>query len=118
MNFLKYRKEKLLPILVNRASIFFLLMCILTFSFYAAGNTQDFLDSTQLFLLRLYVILGTFLITSSFFGAILEIIRVFREKKIRYFLRASAYILMLIFGIISIMAVLFIIALSQGNTAY
>lgn len=37
----------------GRAAVFFFLLSVLLFFFYILGNYQDFLDSTQLFLLSL-----------------------------------------------------------------
>ena len=116
MNFFKVKNDKLLPILINRTAIFFFIMCLFTIILYVAGTYQNFIDSTQLSLLNLYVILGFFLITASFFGIILEFMRMIREKKNRYLLRAGGYLLLFVFGVISILAVLFIIALSEGNS--
>ena len=116
MNFFRIRNDKLLPILINRTAIFFFIMCLFIIVLYAAGTYQNFIDSTQLSLLNLYVILGFFLITASFFGIFLEIMRMIREKKTRYLLRAGGYLFLLLFGILTILAVLFIIALSEGNS--
>jgi hypothetical protein len=38
---------------VGRAVVFFFILSVLLFFFYLLGNYQDFLDSTQLFLLSL-----------------------------------------------------------------
>ena len=115
MNFWRFPKEKLIPILINRTAIFFFLMCLLTIFLYAAGTAQGFIDSTQLALLRLYLVLGVFLCTSSVFGIFLEIIRVIRQKLLRYLFRALGYLFLLAFGASTVMAVLFIIALSEGT---
>ena len=111
----RLRKERLLPILINRTAIFFFLMCLLTIFIYAAGTIQGFIDSTQLALLRLYLVLGFFLSSSSLFGIFLEIIRVIRLKMTRYLFRALGYLILLAFGVATVLAVLFIIALSEGT---
>ena len=117
MDFSRYKIERLLPILINKTAIFFFLMCLLTIFLYAAGTSQGFIDSTQLSLLRLYVILGIFLMTASVFGMFLELSRVLRRKMPRYLLRAGGYFLLLVFAILTVLVVLFIIALSDGNMA-
>jgi len=118
MNLSKLRIDRLLPVLINRTVIFFFLMCLLTLILYAAGTTQNFIDSTLLALLQFYQVIGTFLITSSFFGVIMELSRAIRLKRGGYVLRAGAYFLLMIFGIVSMLLVLFIITISQGNVTY
>jgi hypothetical protein len=116
MGFFRYRKEKLLPVLVNRTVIFFFLTCLLTLFFYIAGTVQNFIDSTQLTLLKLYTVLGVFLTVSSLSGIILAVLRYIRMKKLRYLLRAGAYALLTFFALATVLAAVFIIALSEGNT--
>ena len=115
MDHLSNQKEKLLPILVSRTVIFFFLMCIITIFLYLAGTIQGFIDSTQLFLLRLYTVLGIFLSVVSIVGMILNLQRLFRTKKTRYLLRAGVYILMVLFGAATVLAVMFIITVSEGT---
>ena len=115
MKLSRLRKERLLPILINRTAIFFFLMSLLTIFLYAAGTVQGFIDTTQLNLLRLYVFLGIFLAAASVFGIFLELNRAVNQKRTRYLLRASAYLFLAVFGVATIMAALFILALSEGN---
>jgi hypothetical protein len=115
MGFPWIRKEKLLPILVSRAVVFFLSMSVLTLFLYAAGTVQGFIDSTQIVLLRLYVILGISLSVFSFAGMILNLRRFFILKKPRYLFRAGGYLLLVVFGIVTVLLSLFIIAISGGN---
>ena len=115
MDFFRFKKKRLLPILVNRAAIFFFLVCLLTMFLYAAGTVQGFIDSTQLFLLRLYTVLGILLTLSSTLGIILSFGRFFRVKKTRYLLRAGGYIFLAVFGVVTVLVVVFIVAVSRGN---
>ena len=115
MGFPGHLKEKLLPILVSRTAIFFFIMCLLTLFLYAVGTVQGFIDTTQLALLRLYAILGTFLVSSSICGLILDFRRFLRAKRARYLVRAAGYFLLVLFGICTVLAVLFIVTLSGGN---
>ena len=115
MGFSRYLKERLLPILVNRTVVFFFLMCLLTLFLYAVGTVQDFIDSTQLSLLRLYGVLGIFLTIASVYGIALNLGRLIKNKKSRYLLRAGGYMLLVIFGFVSVMAAMFIITLSEGS---
>jgi hypothetical protein len=115
MVFSRYLKEKLLPILVSRTVIFFSFMCLLTLFLYAAGTTQEFVDSTQLSLLRLYTVLGIFLTVGSVCGMALDLKRLIKIKKIRYLMRAGGYLLLAVLGAATVLVVMFIITLSRGN---
>ena len=115
MRFSRLRKERLLPILINRTVIFFFVMSILTMLLYVTGTVQGFIDSTQLTLLRLYSIFGVFLSTSSAFGVFLDILRFARLRRTRYLFRAGGYVFMVFFGIATVLAALFIITLAEGN---
>jgi hypothetical protein len=90
-------------------------MCLLTLFLYAAGTIQEFIDSTQLALLNLYSTLGILLIISSIAAATLNFIRFAKTKKKRYVFRAGAYLLIIIFGGLSVFAVAAIIAVSGGS---
>jgi len=117
MIFSRLSKDKLLYILVNRTVIFFFIMCLLTLSLYAAGTHQGFVDSTQLFLLRLYENLAIFLMVTSFCGIVLDIQRGTRTKRKRYFFRAGGYLILVVFSIFTVLLVMAIAALSIGRTA-
>ena len=114
----RYLKEKLLPILASRITAFFFLMCLFTWFLYAAGTVQGFIDTTQLALLRLAVVLGIFLIMASVYGLILLLGRFFREKRFRYLFRSGAYLFLMVFGAITLLASMFIITASTGNWTF
>ncbi len=66
----------------GRAVVFFFLFTLLVFFFYLLGNLQDFLDSTQLFLvflLNLSLILQ--IVTSVYFAGFL-VMRSIKEKRV------------------------------------
>jgi len=109
-------KQKLLPILVSRTVIFFFIMSLLLILLYVAGTVQGFIDSTQFSLLRLYTVSGIFLTITSVFGTLLDVVRFLKNNKIRYLFRACGYMLLVIFGVITVLAVMFIITISGGNT--
>ena len=117
MNFSGYFKSKFLPILVNRTVIFFFLMCLLTLAIYTVGTAQGFIDSTQLNLLKLYVVLGILLFVTAVFGFSLGLARFFGSKRTRYLVRAGGYLALVIFAAVTVLAVIFIITLSGGNAA-
>ena len=115
MVFPRFNREKLLPIMINRTAIFLFIMCILTLYLYAIGTSQDFIDTTQLSLLRLYVVFAIFLATTSSCGIILNIVRFLAQKKIRYLLRAAGYLLLVLYGTATLLTVMFIFTLSSGS---
>jgi len=115
LEFTRFSKERLLPILVNRTALFFFVMSVLTLFLYAAGTVQEFTDATQFALLALYSVLGIFLTITSLSGIILDMIRFISAKKGRYFFRAGGYLFLVIFGVVTVMAVMVIFALSGGE---
>ena len=117
MNSSSPKIEKLLPILINRTVLFFFLMSLLTLFFYLAGTAQGFMDSTQFLLLRLYTVFGIFLAITSASGVILDLSRLIRTKRIRYLFRAGGYVFLVIFGIVTVIIVMAIIAISGGDGA-
>ena len=112
MFFFGYQKEKILPILINRSMIFLFFMGLLTLLLYTAGTIQEFIDSTQVSLLRFYTVLGIFLTIVSLCGMILDVSRFLKIKKVRYLLRAGGYILLVIFSVTTVLAAMLIITLS------
>ena len=115
MNFW-FDKNKFLPILINRTVIFTFLICLLFITVYIAGTIQGFIDSTQLSLLKFYSIFGISLIVTSLCGTVIGIVRFFRNRKIRYLARASGYIFLVIFGLVTVLGSMFIITLTRGNS--
>ena len=110
-------KERLFPILVNRTAIFFLIMSFLTLFLYTIGTMQGFVDSTQLSLLSFYVIMSSCLVLASVCGTVINILRFRTQKKARYLLRAAGYLLLVLFGAVAVLTVMFIFTLSAGNGA-
>ena len=90
-------------------------MCVLTLFLYVAGTIQSFIDSTQLFLLNLYFILGIFLTIAAASGLVLDLNRFSSTKKTRYLLRAGGYVFLLLFGVLTVFAASVITAISDGN---
>jgi hypothetical protein len=115
MGFSRFSEERLLPILINRMVLFFFVMGILTLFLYAAGTVQEFTDSTQFTLLAIYSVLGIFLTVTAISGIVLDLGRFISTKKGRYFLRAGGYLLLVVFGAVTVLAVMAILALSGGE---
>ena len=115
MNFLSFPKEKLLPILANRTAVFFFVMCLLTLFLYIAGTVQEFTDSTQLSLLKVYPVLRIFLTVASVCGMVLALSRSIKTRKARYVLRAGGYLLLIVFAVATVFTVMAIVAISGGD---
>jgi len=92
-------------------------MSLLTLFIYAVGTNQGFTDSIQLSLLRLYIALGLFLSVTSVYGIIISAGRFIKLKKVRYIFRTGTYVFLVVFGVSTVLAVMFIITLSAGNGA-
>ena len=108
-------KEKLFPMLINRAVIFFLFMCLITIFIYVIGTLRGFVDSTQLALLRFYTVLGIFLTVMSICGAAIALRRFIKRREFRYLARAGGYVFLVILGAVTVLAVMFILIISKGN---
>ena len=93
-------------------------MCLLTLFLYLVGSVQGFIDSTQILLLRLYSILGIFLVITSASGVILDLWRFIRTKRIRYLFRAGGYVFLVVFGVFTVIVVMAIIAIAVGDRAW
>ena len=115
MNLYHDLKEKILPILINRTTIFLFIISIFTLFLYAAGTVQGFIDSTQNFLLSFYVVIGISLVFASIAGIAIDIGRLIKNRKARYLLRAGGYMFLMIFALVTVFAVMAIIAISEGN---
>ena len=122
-----------LPALLNRVVLFLFFMCLLVVFLYAIGNIQGFMDSTQLFLLKLSSILNLSMSAAAFFGFIQSIFSFIKRLKssldennprnngknhrFRFFRNAFFYVLLIVLGILSALAAIFVITVSGGNTA-
>ena len=115
MNLTGFSREKLFAILISRIVIFFFVMCLLTLFLYAAGTAQNFIDSTQFFLLNLYSFLGVMLTASSACGAIMDLRRFIRSKKVHHLFWAFGYLLLAILGVASFLFITAILAISGAK---
>ena len=108
-------KERMLPILINRTVIFFFIICIFILLLYAAGTVQGFIDSTQMALLSFYMVTGISLAFTSIAGMVINIGGIIKIRKARYFLMVGTYLLLIAFALVTVLAVMAIIAISEGN---
>ena len=79
--------------LIKRATVFLFISAMITLSFYIIGNIQNFLDSTQLFLLGLARLFGTLSIIASVVGIAGSVERMIHERSVRRLPSAFKYLL-------------------------
>jgi hypothetical protein len=108
-------KKPVIAILVKRTVLFFFFLSLLTVFLYAIGTAQEFMDRTQLLLLRILVILGLCLAMDSFYGVILNIWFFIHNRKIRFFGSSGIYFITGALGAVMAIAAAFIIVASGGN---
>ncbi len=65
----------------GRAAVFFFLLSVILFFFYILGNYQDFLDSTQMFLLSLLRLSLGLELASGAYQAIILVRRNLHERR-------------------------------------
>jgi hypothetical protein len=110
-------KKPVIAILVKRTILFFFFLCALTVFLYAIGTAQEFMDRTQLMLLRLAVVFGLSLAAGSLYGIALNCWFAFHDRKYRFFTGAGAYIILGLFGVAIATMAAFIIVAAGGNQA-
>jgi hypothetical protein len=108
-------KKPVIVILVKRAILFFFFLCVLTAFLYGIGTAQEFMDRTQLMLLRLSVVLGLSLAVGSVYGIALNFWLALTDRKYRFFGGAGMYMLSGLFGAATATLAAFIIVAAGGN---
>jgi hypothetical protein len=111
----RLQRKPLGAILIKRAVFFFLALCFLTLFLYAIGTGHEFMDTTQLLLLRLSMITGFFLAAASIYGFFLQLWLVFHEKNDRLLRGAGMYLGLSLAGIAVALFAVFIIVFAKGN---
>jgi hypothetical protein len=109
------KKKPVIAILVKRTVLFFFFLSVLTVFLYVIGTAQEFMDRTQLLLLRISVVLGLCLAMDSFYGVILNLWFLIHNRKIRFIGSSGIYFLTGILGALMAVAAAFIIVTSGGN---
>jgi hypothetical protein len=109
-------KKPVIAVLVKRAMLFFFFLCALTVFLYVIGTAQEFMDRTQLLLLRLSVVFGLSLAVGSIYGIALNCWFVFHDRKYRFFAGAGIYVVLGVFGGAIATLAAFIIVAAGGNS--
>ncbi|MFP3041768.1 hypothetical protein LQZ19_08085 [Treponema primitia] len=108
-------KKPFIAILVKRAVLFFFFLSLLVVYLYGIGTAQEFMDRTQLLLLRLSVILGLSLAVSSIYGIILNVWIIVHDRRYHFLGGAGFYIALGILGIAIATLAAFIMVAAGGN---
>jgi hypothetical protein len=111
----RLRKKSLGAILIKRTVFLFLVLCFLSLFLYAIGTRQEFMDTTQLLLLRLSMFTGFFLAAAAIYGFLLQLWLVFHEKNDRLLRDAGMYLGLSLAGIAAALFAVFIIVFAKGN---
>jgi hypothetical protein len=116
MPYFRPEKKPVIAVLVKRAILFFFFLCALTVFLYGVGTAQEFMDRTQLLLLRLSVVFGLSLAVGSLYGIVLNCWFGFHDRKYRFFAGAGTYIALGLFGVAIATLAAFIIVAAGGNS--
>jgi nitrate/nitrite transporter NarK len=108
-------KKPIIAILVKRTVCFFFILCFLTVFLYGIGTAQEFMDITQMFLLRVSVVLGLFQAVGSIYGLVLDLWFFFHDRKPRFLMGAAAYSILGVLGGLVAALGAFIVVVSGGS---
>lgn len=97
---MRLRRKPLLVLLVKRAVLFLTIMGGVTIFLYGVGTSQNFLEATQLGLLRLASLFGLLSAVGSLYGLALDLFFAYRLKARRFIAGAFAYALSAVFGVL------------------
>ena len=100
--------------LTGRATMFLILAVLSTFALYISGNFQQFLDSSQRFLLQWCSILTIILSLFSVTGFFQSIVMIILYKKLRFFIFTILYLITLAVTIVLFLLMYGITYLSVG----
>jgi hypothetical protein len=109
------RNKPLIAMLVKRTVSFFFGICMLLVFLYGVGTAQEFMDITQLILLRLSAVFGLFLGVGSIYGIILSVSLGVHGSNLRYLGDVGGYVLMGALGVVVSVLAIFILVVAEGN---
>jgi hypothetical protein len=110
-------KKPIIVILVRRAVLFFFFLCVMVAYLYGIGTAQEFMDRTQLLLLRLSLVLGLSLGIGSLYGFVLSVWLIVRKRKYRFLGDIGLYMVLGILGAAIATLAAFIMVSAGGNRA-
>jgi hypothetical protein len=83
--------KPLIALLVKRAVLFMFGSCALSLFLYAVGTAQEFLESTQLLLLRLSYLSALLLAIGAVYGLLLDLFFAYRLRRRTFLWGVLAY---------------------------
>jgi hypothetical protein len=101
--------------LVKGGGLFFFFISLFSVFLYGVGVRQQFMDATQIMLLRISALSALVLGILSIYGILLNIWLLIHTKGIRFLLRITIYFAAAFFGILIAVAAIFILVLAGGN---
>lgn len=110
----KSRRLPQLLRLTRRSIVFFTLSLLAIILFFMTGNRQLFLDSNLNLILQIISFTSIFLALFTLAGILGCIFYLVKDKKIKYIVHTFAYILILIFSIVTLILSLSVNLLSEG----
>jgi hypothetical protein len=115
MKFSRPRKKPLIALLVKRTVFFFFFFSLMIIMLYIVGTFQEFMESTQLILLRFLVVMSIFLSIGALYGSILDAGFFIIKRQRQFLLGIIFYFLMIIFGVCISLIASFLLVLVGGN---
>lgn len=107
-------KKRLFIRFLQRAVLFLFLFLIALFILFVVGNIQNFLDASQIIILRLQIGVGTLLFLLAGFSILFEIYYGIILRQKRFFIRFIMNSLAAAFGLIIAIISAIILLLSAG----
>lgn len=112
---MRYLTQKQLTIrFLQRTVLFLFSFLIALFSLFILGNIQNFLDSSQLIILRFLIGTGVLLFLFALFAFIFEIYHGIRLRSVYYFIRCVISGIACLFGLSTAIIAAVILLLSIG----
>lgn len=109
--------EKPLLVLLVKSAVFLLfILTFVTAALYGFGSAQNYLDSTQILLLRILSITSLLLVIGSAYGIILDVGMLWKKREERYIFGLLVYVFLGILGLGITILSSFIGALMIGNS--
>jgi hypothetical protein len=115
MKFSRPRKKPLIALLVKRTVLFFFFSSVMIILLYIVGTIQEFMESTQIILLRFLVIMSIFLAIGALYGGLLDAGFLIIKRQTQYLFGLFSYFLMIVIGIVISLIASFLLVLIGGN---
>ncbi|HCM26160.1 MAG: hypothetical protein A2Z99_11855 [Treponema sp. GWB1_62_6] len=115
MGLAKPERKPLIVLLVKRTAVFLLAVCALLVFIYAIGTAQDFLDSTQSFIIRGLSAIGLLLAVGSAYGFAIDIWIAVASRATRHLFGALSYLVLVFIGLGAAAFSAFLLSAIAGN---